>query len=69
MCFLEKRLKFRVYNIRYVCRGGQEQSIRYIMGVEIEHHVHYAPFDQLGIRKVLTVNYFHCNSYSQEPFK
>ena len=27
------------------------------MGVEIQHHIHYAHFDQSGVRKVFTVNY------------
>ena len=27
------------------------------MGVEIQHHVHYAPYDQSDIRKILTANY------------
>ena len=27
------------------------------MGVEVQHHVHYAHFDQSGVRKIFTVNY------------
>ena len=33
------------------CRGEHEHCIRYIMGVEMQHHGYYAHFDQSGIMK------------------